>query len=92
MVAVTNIYVKKRFAISARSNVRKKVPACRTAVDRRFPIEFGDSIVKKIALFFLLALAALSLASQARNQTRPVVVFAPDVPPPSCAPDCGASQ
>ena len=55
-------------------------------------LQFPENTVKKAALLFLLALAALSLASEARNPAPPTLAFAPDVPPPSCAPDCPAQK
>lgn len=44
--------------------------------------------MKKVALLGLLALAGLSIVSEARSSAPQVIAFAPDVPPPSCAPDC----
>ena len=44
--------------------------------------------MKKVALASLLALTGLSIASNLRNQTSTVVIAAPDVPPPSCSPNC----
>ena len=46
--------------------------------------------MKKVALASLLALAGLSVASNLRSNTSTVVIAAPDVPPPSCSPDCPA--
>jgi len=45
--------------------------------------------MKKLALFALMTLAGLSLASGLRSESHaPVVAVSPDIPPPDCAPDC----
>lgn len=38
--------------------------------------------MKKLVLLSLLAIAGLSMAAESRS------LLSPDIPPPSCAPDC----
>ncbi len=40
----------------------------------------------KFAMLCLLAVAAASIAAGIHSE--PVLVFSPDIPPPSCAPNC----
>jgi hypothetical protein len=42
--------------------------------------------MKKLALLSLLALAGLSMVAEAYNSN--TVILSPDVPPPSCSPNC----
>jgi hypothetical protein len=43
--------------------------------------------MKKIALFSLLALGLMTLATQVNYQSPVALSFSPDVPPPDCAPN-----
>jgi hypothetical protein len=46
--------------------------------------------MKRIALFFLLVLGVASIVVGMTSSSR--VVLSPDIPPPSCAPDCPESR
>lgn len=76
---------KKRFMFEATQRFRGT--GVQDAVDRRL-LAREKQLMKKIALLSLLALAGLSLVSELRNHNRPVLMFAPDIPPPSCSPNC----
>ncbi len=43
--------------------------------------------MKKFALFSLLALGMMTLVTQVNYQGKVALSFAPDIPPPDCAPN-----
>ncbi|HWZ31733.1 MAG TPA: hypothetical protein VNX18_10390 [Bryobacteraceae bacterium] len=42
--------------------------------------------MKKLALFAILTVSALSLAANALSHNPTIIAGAPDIPPPDCAP------
>ena len=46
-------------------------------------------MIKKIAFLSLLAIAGMSMAAESSH---PSTILSPDIPPPSCAPDCPVSR